>query len=129
MGSFRFIEHTADIGISAQGETQPEMFAQAATGLFSTMAELSKVREACGRGVEVSAPDVEALLVDWLNELVYIFDVEGLVLKRFEVRARYFGERFDEERRRIGPGVKAATYLGLQVTHDGEWKARVFLDI
>ena len=103
MGSFRFIEHTADIGISAQGETQAEMFAQAATGLFSTMAEFSKVREACSRDVEVSALDVEALLVGWLNELVYIFDVEGLVLKRFEVRAigssevkaRCFGERFD----------------------------------
>ena len=137
MGSFRFIDHTADVGILAQGETLAETFVQAALGLFSSMIDLNQVKELRRRQVDVTAPNVESLLVAWLTELIYIFDVDGLALNRFDVqemtptriKALCWGEELDEARHRIGPGVKAATYHGLEVKKNGEWRAQVFLDI
>ena len=137
MGSFRFIGHTADVGILARGETLAETFAQAALGLFSSMVDVNHVQELETRRVEAVAPNVESLLVAWLTELIYLFDAEGLALKRFDVqemastriKALCRGEEFDEARHRIGPGVKGATYHKLEVKQNGEWRAQVFLDI
>ena len=137
MGSFRFIEHTADMGILARGETLAEAFAQAALGLFSSMIDLGQVREFRTHLVEAGAPNVESLLVAWLNELIIAFDAEGLALKRFDIRemtsinikALCFGEEFDEARHRVGPAVKAVTYHGLEIKTNGGWQAQVFLDI
>lgn len=137
MGSFRFIEHTADMGILARGETLAEAFAQAALGLFSSMIDLGQVRELRTHLVEAEASNVESLLVAWLNELIFAFDTEGLALKRFDIKemtstnikAICFGEGFDEARHRVGPAVKAVTYHGLEIKTNGGWQARVFLDI
>ncbi len=84
------------------------------------------------------APDAEALLVAWLNELVYLFDTEHLLLRRFEIealgqrslRARVFGEPADPERHEIKTGVKSATYHGLAIrrTRSG-YSARIILDV
>jgi len=78
MKRFELVEHTADIGINAYGKTLTEAFANAAYGMFSIIAELESVREAESRRVEVSADDIEGLLFEWLNSLLYYFDVEML---------------------------------------------------
>ena len=83
---------------------------------------------------------MEALLVAWLNELVYLFDVEGMVFKSFQIqemddthlKALCYGEQLDTERHRLGIGPKAATYHMLEVRKEPEaegWRARVILDI
>ncbi len=126
MRRFRLIEHTADTGLVAYGHSLAEAFANAAYGLFSIMAELNPVREVVSRTVTVSADDTEGLLFEWLNHLIYIFDVEHLLLKRFDIRefterslkATCWGERYDPARHQLGLGVKSATYHMLQV--DGE---------
>lgn len=120
---FEFIEHTADIGIIAYGKDLKEAFANAAYGLFSIMADLESVGETISYNVEVTADDIEALLFEWLNELIYIFDAKGLILKRFDItefsdlslKAVCYGEKYDPARHKVKLGVKAATYHMLQV--------------
>ena len=120
---FELIEHTADMGLKAYGRTLAEAFSNAAYGMFSIIADLSSVKEVASRRVEVSADDVESLLFEWLNSLLYYFDVEGLLFKRFEIKefgekrlaADCFGEKFDPARHRIKLGVKSATYHMLEV--------------
>ena len=82
---FDILDHTADIGIIAYGVDLKQTFANAATGLFSLITDLDKVVEVTYRDIELTAPDMESLLVDWLNELVYIFDVENMLFKRFDI--------------------------------------------
>ncbi len=138
MGSFELMEHTADVGIVARGETLADVFAQAALGLTSVLADPAAIEEREERAVEAEAPDREALLAGWLNELVYLFDVHGLLFRSFTVsevtdthlRAICHGERVDPARHELRTGVKSATYHMLKVKQEnGGWRARVILDI
>jgi SHS2 domain-containing protein len=134
---FELIDHTADIGIAAYGADLKEAFANAAYALFSLMVDLDDVRECLCREARVTADNREDLLVEWLNELIYIFDVDNLLLKRFEItrltdkslRADCFGEKIDPQRHRIKMGIKAATYHMLRVEEGNGWRAQVLLDI
>jgi SHS2 domain-containing protein len=135
MPKFRLIEHTADIGLTASGKTLDEAFANAAYGMFSIMAELRNVREHESRQVEVSSSDVESLLFDWLNSLLYYFDVEGLLFKRFDVNlhensleATCHGEKYDPARHRLKLGVKSATYHMLKVDRAAN-RVQVIFDV
>ena len=134
---FDILDHTADIGIVAYGVDLKQTFANAATGLFSLITDLDKVVEVTYRDIELTAPDMESLLVDWLNELVYIFDVENMLFKRFDIsqldqnwlKARVYGEKVDAARHEIKLGVKAATYHMLQIVSNNGYQARVIFDI
>jgi SHS2 domain-containing protein len=75
MKKFVLIEHSADIGLKAYGKTLAEAFANAAYGMFAVIAELDGVREAETRRVELNEDDTESLLFEWLNSLLYLFDV------------------------------------------------------
>ena len=141
---FEFIEHTADVGILARGATLAEAFQNAAQGMFSIIADLSRVAEKAERRVTVAGRDLEGLLVAWLSELLYIFDAEGVIFSRFaideigplaeglnpQLRARVCGEPFDPERHEPRLAVKAVTrhQLSVRQGRDG-WEARVILDI
>ncbi|MBI2918417.1 MAG: archease [Chloroflexi bacterium] len=137
MKKYRPIEHTADIGLVAYGRDLGECFSNAAWGLFSCITDLRRVRPEEVREVRVEAGDTEALLVDWLNELLFLFDSEGFLGRRFDVveigdgrlRARVWGERLDPERHRTRIAVKATTYHQLQVVQRDGWRARVIFDV
>ncbi len=135
---FEIIEHTADIGIIAYGKDVSEAFANAARGMFSLITELISIRELLNREVKVAAPDREGLLVAWLDELIYLFDTEHLLFKRFQVRvaadekglsAQCYGEKVDRARHELKLGIKATTYHMLSVAKDDGYKARVIFDI
>lgn len=135
---FEILEHTADVGIVAHGDSLAELFANAAIGMFAIMAELEDVRQTEERRIEVEARDQEGLMVRWLTELLYYLDAEELLFSRFVVeevsetrlRARAFGERIDAERHRLHFGVKAVTRHMLEVAQEeDEYRAQVLFDI
>ncbi|MFQ5997553.1 MAG: archease [Dehalococcoidales bacterium] len=133
---FRLIEHTADIGLIAYGQSLAEAFANAAFGLFSIIAELRTVKEIESRHLELNEDDPEALLFEWLNRLIYLFDVEMLLFKRFDLKdfdgrgfkATCYGEKYDPSRHQLKTGVKSATYHMLKVDKDKN-QVQVILDI
>ncbi len=136
MKRFQFIEHTADIGLIAYGRSLAEAFANAAHGLFSIIAELKSIREVESRQLELSEEDPEALLFEWLNRLIYFFDVEMLIFKRFDVtdfdgrglKATCYGEKYDPSRHQIKTGVKSATYHMLKVDKEKN-QVQVIFDV
>jgi SHS2 domain-containing protein len=136
MKRFELIEHTADIGLIAYGETLAGAFANAAGGLFSIIAELDAVQETESRRVEISADDIEGLLFEWLNSLIYLFDVEMLLFKRFDIidfgeerlQAICRGEKYDPSRHHLKTGVKSATYHMLEVDREKK-QVQVIFDI
>jgi len=129
---FDVIEHTADVGIAAYGDDLREAFANAARGLFSLMADIDSVGEDVRHDVEVAADNREELLVAWLSELIYLFEVNDVLFSRFDIaelgekklKASCYGERIDPRRHEIKTGVKAATYHMLRV-EQGEDGCRV----
>ncbi len=133
---FRLIEHTADTGLVAYGETLSEAFANAAYGLFSIIADLGKVRLVESRTVEINEQGYEALLYEWLNYLIFLFDTEMLLLKSFDIiefgdnhlKAVCRGEKYEPLRHRLKIGVKAATYHRLEVDREKN-QVQVIFDI
>jgi SHS2 domain-containing protein len=134
---FEVIDHTADIGIAVYGTDMKQVFANAGRGLFSIITELSSVKEKERRNIELSAPDREALLVNWLNELIYLFEAKGMLFDRFditnltdtEIKATAYGEKLKLKRHHLQREVKAATYHTLKIEEKDGWRAQVIFDI
>ena len=134
---FEIINHTADVGIIAYGADMNEAFANAAKALFSLITDLDDVEEVMHRDIELTAPDQESLLVEWLNELIYIFDAENIIFKRFDItqlsnthlKARSYGHKVDSSRHKLKTGVKAATYHMLKIDKSSGGKVQVLFDI
>jgi SHS2 domain-containing protein len=134
MPSFRFeeVEHTADLALKVHGHSLKEVFINAACGLFSLMANLENLAPSVSREVHLEAPDRESLLVDWLNELLYLHEVEEEIYTRFEIEtlsstalsATVRGTKTKASKLT----VKAATFHDLEIreTEDGYMTTVVF---
>ncbi len=140
---FRVLEHTADVGFEAFGRTREEVFANAARALEDLIVPLEAIVPREEVRIQVEGRDDVSLLVNWLSELVYCFDVEGRLFSEFEVTvtedmssnkvsltARARGEAFDRSRHEVKVQVKAITYhqILFEKTLAG-WRARIFVDI
>jgi SHS2 domain-containing protein len=135
---YETFEHTADLGLRIRAADLNTLFAEAGQALFAAIVEdLGTVAPARQLDVTIAGTDREYLLFDWLKELLYHFDVEHLLLSRFEVRigedglqGSAWGEPLDHIRHELAHEVKAITYHGLRVepTADG-WLAEVIVDI
>ncbi len=138
MKRFRFLNHTGDLALEIYGQGLADLFENAGEALFQVITDPSKVQEKVEKEIVLPYEDLETLMVDWLGELVYLHDVEGLLLRRFEVgkvedgrfEAKCWGESFQEGQHIIRTGVKAVTFHQLEVRElGGRWRARVVLDL
>jgi SHS2 domain-containing protein len=132
---YEVLEHTAETGIAAYGRDLPEIFANAARGMFALMTEPSAVRPVGEYEVRLEASDLEALMVDWLTQLLFLHETEEVYFCEFDVevsdhrlRAKVRGEKVDSKRHRPKLAVKAVTYHQLEVRPE-EGFAKVILDV
>lgn len=143
---WRTIEHTADLAVEVEASSLEELFLASGHALVGVLLgrESSdeygggrKTGDAVARRLELDAPDREALLIEWLRELIYLGDGEGLLFVGVEI-AELTDERLeaDVELASPDPGtpmereLKAATYHDLTVERrDGNWYARVVFDL
>jgi SHS2 domain-containing protein len=135
---YSILEHTADVGIEAHGQTIGEAFENAALGMMSLMYDLETVEEKEVRELSVEARDIDSLLVRWLSEVIFLFDGEEFVPCSFKIELLHFcglkakvgGERIDEKKHKMKVYVKAATYhqLSIQSSENGSL-VRVYFDI
>ena len=131
------IDHTADIGIIAHGSDPADLFSSAASGMLSLMIDVGTLHGDITKGIVLEARDLETLLVQWLNELLYIIFTEKLVLCEFDIliemnrlEARCSGQELDLKDDRFKREIKAATYHDLKIVErDGEYSARIIFDI
>lgn len=128
------IEHTADWAIRVRGATLSELFVNAAAGMYHLMADVSGVTPSIERAIEASGVDPEALLVNWLNELVYHTEMDGVIFCEFHVaslepthlQATARGNRGMQLKKQ----VKAATFHNLQIiSTDAGYEATLVFDV
>jgi SHS2 domain-containing protein len=138
MQPFRVLEHTADIGFEAFGATRQEVFANAARALMHLLVDLETIAPREKLWLRAEASDMPSLLVNWLSEVLYLFDAEGWVFCDFEfehltdnsLAAVAQGEKFDRRRHQVKLLVKAITYHQLELKETAEgWRAQVYVDI
>lgn len=130
--------HEADIGVRGSGATLADAFAGAATALTSVICDPQRVADRDAVTIECAAPDVELLLVDWLNALVYEMATRRMLFSRFAVAignhhltATAWGEPIDISRHRPAAEVKGASFCELAVGRqaDGRWLAQCVVDV
>lgn len=127
------LNHTADLALRIYGRTLRQLFANAAYAMFSQLADLS-LRPSVQREVEVEGIDYESLLVNWLNELLYLHDTRGEVYSEFRVhslsRRRLRATVHGAPTENVATIIKGATYHELAIHRtDQGYTATVVLDV
>lgn len=138
MKKYELIDHTADVGIKAYGENISEAFENAAKGMFDIITDNSTIESKGEYKISLESDDLEQLLVDWLSELLFIFETEQMVMGEVNVdldidnnslKAEVFGEEFDTSKHKIGAEIKAVTYHMLEVKTEKPYHVQVLFDI
>lgn len=137
MAHWEHFAHDADVGVRGYGATPAEAFEQAALALTAAVTDPARVAATQVVEIDCAAPDLEVLLVDWLNALVYEMSTRKLCFGRFDVRiegtelhAAAWGERVSQAKHAPAVEVKGATYTELHVAEqDGAWIAQCVIDV
>jgi SHS2 domain-containing protein len=141
---YKFLEEigTADIAFEATGRDLAQLFSDAADATMNVMIDnLDSIEPRETRHIELSNDEIDMLLFDFLQELIYFKDAERLLLRvrdariderdeKYILKTDAAGETLDTTRHHQRADVKAVTLHGFSVEkQDGGWKARVLLDI
>lgn len=137
MGKWEHFYHQADIGVRGIGSTVEESFQQAAVALMAVICSPEKVAPSKHISVQCRSNDVELLLADWLNAIVYEIATRKMLFSRFEVRIKEgkltggaWGEMAEAEKHETAVEVKGATYTELAVRQEGsKWVAQCVVDV
>jgi len=139
--TFRFLPDVAlaDIAFEAESDTLDGLFATCAKAITDIMVDPETLRPSVKREFELSSPDLDRLLYDFMTELIITKDVDSLLFRSFDVKvdprrtsliASARGEAIDRERHRLRNDVKAVTMHLFGIKKDGKkWKTTVVLDI
>lgn len=135
---FEYFDVAADVGVHAWGPDLTACFRQCGRAVFNLIVPIDAVRPAEPREVSARGETPEELLVNWVNELLYLHDVEGFVahdlappeIDRSRIHGTLTGEPVDPGRHPGGTVVKAATFHELTVDQrPGRVSVRLILDI
>ena len=138
MQVYEFINHTADLGIRVRGNSLKQLFERVAWAMFDILVELKGVKLKKTFEIEIKAEQIDELLADWLRELLYKFNGEGYLFKKFEVKklnkqglkAKVRGEKLDLSRHQLKTEIKAVTYYELEVKKRKDiWETQVIFDV
>ena len=137
-GEWEHFAHGADIGVRGRGADPAQAFAQAAVALTAVVTDPAQIRPATAVPIRCRAPDLELLLYEWLNALVFQMATQHLLFGSFDVSidggelvAEARGEAVDVGRHAPAVEVKGATMTELAVRReaDGRWCAQCVLDV
>ncbi|HEU4370199.1 MAG TPA: archease [Methylomirabilota bacterium] len=131
-------EVEADVGVRGWGRSRGEAFAQATLGVFALIVAPGDVQVREHREVRAQAEAPEALLVAWIDESLYVHEIEGFVVGAVELttctdtlaQGVLGGEPLDAERHRVGTVVKGATYHLVSVrARESGWEVTIIIDV
>jgi len=134
MGRWQELDHTADLALHIWGCDIEDLFATAATGMFSLLAGTAPAGALVRFELHLTALDVESLMVEWLNELLYLCETQEFVATEFafatltptELHAEVVGLPIGER----WAGIKAATYhMLVVVATEAGYETEVVFDV
>ena len=138
---YRFIDHTADIGVHSRGTSLEGSFQHLGRGMTDVMStNIKTVEQKLSRTILVSAGSLEELVVSYLSELLFLFDTEQLLFSSFkititkaeegyELKALLKGENFDPEKHPYPVEIKAVTEHMLTMKEEPPFDITVLFDL
>ena len=137
---FRYLDHTADVLVLGCGHSYDEALAEVARGMTNVMTSIEGISPVETVDIDVEASDMEELVHNTLNEILFLFDTEGYVFSSFDfsissddgwhLSGKCIGEIFDPKKHDIKTEIKAVTYHMMRIYEDkGEKCIQVLFDI
>ncbi len=135
---FEILEHPADIGFRAFGESLEEVFANCAQALVSIILDPTDSSPTGDWELNAEASDLESLLVNWLNEVLFYVDTRRVAFcsftvsfhAPFQLKCLASGEPRSPVKHPVRLSVKAVTYHQLHVFQtEQSWIAEVYVDV
>ncbi|MEK6868344.1 MAG: archease [Nanoarchaeota archaeon] len=140
MKQYEYLEHTSEAKFAAWGKTIEEAFSNAAIAMENIIVETEKVKPKIKKKIVIETKHTKALLYDFLQELLVLFDSERFALHKvetitihqkgsdFHLHATVSGD--DAQHYEMHSGVKSVTYNEMEITEKkGVWKVVVVLDV
>lgn len=142
MKQYEILEHPADLKIRAFGKTKEELFFNALKGMTESLRpEMGEIP--AKRKIKISSPDLGALLIDFLSEVLYLIQSNKEIYTNINFKkltdpstssgqvAELKGIMTGQKVERFGEDIKAVTYHSLNIhqKEDGTWEATVLFDI
>lgn len=136
--SYQILPHTADMGFRVRGSMAADLVEAAGSALADIILDTSAAQSKEEVRIEARGAGFHDVLVNWLNEVLFLIDARRLVLRRFhvelasdsEIRATAQAEPRDDRRHPPRLVVKAVTYHQLEVREtEGSWQADIYLDV
>ena len=135
MKGYQILEHTADLKIKAFGKTKKELFLNMLKGMASALRAKTKNKKQKTKKIKIKSLNLETLLVDFLNEVLYLSQVNREIYNNIEFKKfadnQMEGNLIGYKVKRFGEDIKAATYHNLKISRkkDKIWETTVLFDI
>ena len=140
---FEYLDHTADVWVHAWGPTIENAIEQTALALMDTMIASKNIDPSMQKTIVLKEYNIGSLLVAFLSEFLYLFDIEGWIFNKIrvekltkldseelEIHATIYGEKFDISRHDPDVEVKAITYSYLEIiTKEEKSEIKIVFDI
>jgi len=136
---YRITKHQSELAVKVVGASQADLFANSAYTLFDVMvADLDKVDCKEHIPLEIEGTDRDDLMVNWMRELLYLYQGSGYLLKEFQIRevkdtivkAEVSGEKIDPDRHEIKQEIAAIAFHKSRMDKTGnQWTAQVIFEV
>ena len=135
---YRITPHHSELAIKVFGSSQLELFQNSGWALFDVTTDIEKIEQKDCVPLEVEGTDLDDLLVNWVRELLYLYQGSGYLLKEFRiselgdklVKAEACGEKIDPDRHEIKKEVVAIAYDKSRMVKTGDqWTAQLIFEV
>lgn len=135
---YRILARSSDLAIKVFGKSQEELFANSAFALFDLMTDVDKIEAQDRLPLEVEGVDRDDLMVNWMRELLYLYQGSGYLLKEFKVleaketyvRGEVSGEKYDPDRHEIQREFRSVVFHQSRMEKTGDqWTAQVIFEL
>jgi len=135
---YRLTTRQSELAVKVTGGSQADLFANSAFALFDVMLDVEKIEIKERLPLEVEGADRDDLLVNWMRELLYLYQGSGYLLKEFVIRevkdtsvkAEVCGEKIDPDRHEIKQEIAAVAYHQSRMTKTGsQWTAQLIFEV
>ncbi len=135
---YRLMTRQSALAVKVVGNSQADLFANSAFALFDVMTDVDKIEIKEHLPLEVEGVDRDDLMVNWMRELLYLYQGSGYLLREFQVRevkdtlvkADVCGEKIDPDRHEIKKEVAAVAYHQSRMEKTGnQWTAQLVFEV
>ena len=135
---YRLTRRQSELAVRVTGNSQADLFANSAFALFDVMSDVDKIEVKERINLEVEGTDRDDLLVNWMRELLYLYQGSGYLLREFNIRevkdtivkAEVCGEKIDPDRHEVKQEIGAVAFHKSRMEKTGnQWTAQVIFEL